>query len=159
MISQVKGLLWLLLSVIFLLLGSSGSCGSRCTGGWYPHGARAVLMSADSLGSAGESRSGAAAQLCCFRTGKCGSAAAPGWGPESRKDSLCLCAVNPTKQSGCYCCWKIKCLCKLSGRAFTFTHVFSVWSMPKCRTWKSVIVKERCIFTVLKVDFMGKFLM
>lgn len=57
--------------------------------------------------------------------------------------------VKPVKQSGCYCCWKIKGSCKQSGRAFTFTLVFPVWSMPKCRTWKSASGEgEMCIYSI-----------
>lgn len=106
-------------------------------------------MSGASLGSVGESRSRAAPQLCCPRTGTRGSVAAPGLGLEAGKDSQCLRAVNPRKQSGCYCCWKIKWSCKLSGRAFTFTHLFPVWSTPKGRTWKSAYGEgETCIYSI-----------
>lgn len=106
-------------------------------------------MSGASLDSVGESRSRAAPQLCCTRTGTRGSVAAPGLVPEAGKESQCLRAVNPGKQSGCYCCWKIKWSCKLSGRAFTFTHVFPVWSMPKGRTWKSANGEgEMCIYSI-----------
>lgn len=48
-----------------------------------------------------------------------------------------------------FCCWKIKGSCKQSGRAFTFTLVFPVWSMPKCRTWKSADGEgEMCTYSI-----------
>lgn len=57
--------------------------------------------------------------------------------------------TRPAKQSGSYWCWQIKQLCKQSGRAFTFTPVFPVCSMPKCRTWKSAYGEgEMCIYSI-----------
>lgn len=63
------------------------------------------------------------------------------------------------KQSGCYCCWKIKGSCKQSGRAFTFTLVFPVWSKPKRRTWKSTYGEgEMCIYSIKSRPY-GTFVM
>lgn len=144
MISQVKGLLWLLLlSVIFLLLSSSGSHGSRCAGGWCAHGARAVPWCLGPVWAA----------LVRAEPGQQYSFSPPGLehvllpqaGARGREGSRCLYAVNPTKQSGSYCCWKVV----QSGWAFTFTHAFPVWSMPKCRTWKSAYGEgEMCIYSI-----------
>lgn len=144
MISQVKGLLWLLLSVILLLLGSSAAMAPDVLVGAVPTDPEPCC---DVWCQSGQ----------CWWEQSCGFAPPGlehvavllprGWGPSQGRTHGAFMLWTPTKQSGCCCCWKIKQLCKQSGRAFTFTRVF--WSMPKRRTWNSAYGKgEMYIYSI-----------
>lgn len=72
----------------------------------------------------------------------------PGLGPEPGEDSRCLHAVKANEAIRLLLLLENQ-TCKQSGRAFTFTRVFPVWSMPKCRTWKSAYGEgETCIYSI-----------